>query len=198
ELMKEFRKVHQFNCFSCHTPSQVGLSKFLKNKESYLSLPLFMQQKRDYFLKLMKETKFGMLESKGSYFICATYDRISNEPDKDFSIRITKEYGVTTIPVSVFYRSGTDNKFVRFCFVKMNINQPLHNYEKFDCIELERIYLVRSATGKGHGHKVVEFCFEYARKLNKQLIWLKAMDSSEAVFFYEKLGFESCGSFQLD
>ncbi|TMI96616.1 MAG: GNAT family N-acetyltransferase [Bacteroidetes bacterium] len=83
-------------------------------------------------------------------------------------------------------------------FLKMNINQPLHNYEKFDCIELERIYLVRSATGKGHGHKVVEFCFEYARKLNKQLIWLKAMDSSEAVFFYEKLGFERCGSFQLD
>ena len=120
ELMKEFRKVHQFNCFSCHTPSQVGLSKFLKNKESYLSLPLFMQQKRDYFLKLMKETKFGMLESKGSYFICATYDRISNEPDKDFSIRITKEYGVTTIPVSIFYRSGTDNKVVRFCFAKRN------------------------------------------------------------------------------
>ena len=77
-----------------------------------------MQQKRDYFLDLMRNTRFGMLESRGSYFICANYDRISNESDKDFSIRMTKEYGVTTIPVSVFYKSETDNKVVRFCFAK--------------------------------------------------------------------------------
>src|ERR1051325_5618798 len=51
--MKEFRKVHQFNCFTCHTPSQVGLAKYLANKDSYLSLPAFMQQKRDYFNTLM-------------------------------------------------------------------------------------------------------------------------------------------------
>jgi methionine aminotransferase len=120
ELMKEFRKIHQFNCFSCHTPSQVALSKFLSNKDSYLSLPLFMQQKRDYFINLMQHTKFKLLESKGSYFICAKYDNISDEGDKDFSIRLTKEYRVATIPVSVFYRSETDNKVVRFCFAKKN------------------------------------------------------------------------------
>ncbi len=120
ELMKEFRKVHQFNCFSCHTPSQVALSKFLSDKDSYLSLSSFMQGKRDLFIELMKNTKFNLLNSRGSYFICAKYDRISNENDKDFSIRITKEYGVTTIPVSVFYRSETDNKVVRFCFAKKN------------------------------------------------------------------------------
>lgn len=118
ELMKEFRKVHQFNCFSCNSPVQVGLSKFLSNKDSYLSLSSFMQQKRDYFVKLMKNTRFGMLESKGSFFICATYDRISDEADKDFCIRVTKEYGVAAIPLSVFYRSETDNKVVRFCFAK--------------------------------------------------------------------------------
>ena len=120
ELMAEFRKIHQFNCFSCHTPSQVGLSTFLLNKDSYLSLSSFMQQKRDYFLRLMQSTRFGMLQSKGSYFICATYDRMSNEGDKDFAVRITREYGVTTIPVSVFYRAETDNKVVRFCFAKKN------------------------------------------------------------------------------
>ena len=120
ELMKEFRKIHQFNCFSCHTPSQVALSKFLYDKDSYLSLSSFMQRKRDLFVELMKNTKFNLLNSSGSYFICASYDRISHENDRDFSIRITKEYGVTTIPVSVFYRSGTDNKVVRFCFAKKN------------------------------------------------------------------------------
>jgi methionine aminotransferase len=118
EFTKEFRKVHQFNCFSCNTPAQVGMANFITNKESYLSLPLFMQQKRDHFLRLMRHTRFSMLESRGSYFICAQYDQISDETDKDFSIRITKEYGVATIPVSAFYSSGKDDKVVRFCFCK--------------------------------------------------------------------------------
>ena len=118
ELMKEFRKVHQFNCFSCHSPSQVALADFLKNKEAYLSLSGIMQEKRDYFIKLMKETKFDLLNSSGSYFVCAKYNRISDEGDKEFAIRITKEYSVATIPVSVFYKNGTDNKVIRFCFSK--------------------------------------------------------------------------------
>lgn len=117
-LTKEFRKVHQFNCFSCHTPSQVALAAFLKNKDAYLSLRGFMQEKRDYFIKLMKDTKFELLDSKGSYFICAKYDRISDEADKDFAIRLTKESGVATIPVSVFYHNGKDDHVLRFCFSK--------------------------------------------------------------------------------
>ncbi len=120
ELMSEFRKVHQFNAFCCHTPSQVALAEFLKNKEAYLSLSGFMQQKRDYFLSVMRDTRFDMLESHGSYFICAKYNRISNESDKDFAVRVTKEFGVATIPVSSFYNGGTDNKVIRFCFSKKN------------------------------------------------------------------------------
>jgi methionine aminotransferase len=117
-LMKEFRKVHQFNCFSCHTPSQVGLARFLTDKQTYLSLGAFLQQKRDLFGKLMTATKFTPLPSYGSYFQLYKYDRISDEPDTDFAIRITKEYGVATIPVSVFYTAGKDDRVVRFCFAK--------------------------------------------------------------------------------
>lgn len=117
-LMVEFRKVHQFNCFCCHTPSQVALAEYLQNRQAYLELPAFMQLKRDYFIGLMKDTRFDLLQSSGSYFICASYKRISDESDKDFSIRITKEHGVATIPVSAFYKDGKDDKVVRFCFAK--------------------------------------------------------------------------------
>ena len=55
-LMKEFRKIHQFNAFSCHTPVQVAMASFLKDKSHYLSLPDFMQQKRDYFQQLMSQS----------------------------------------------------------------------------------------------------------------------------------------------
>ena len=118
ELTAEFRKVHQFNCFCCHSPSQVALATFLKNREAYLSLGAMMQEKRDYLVKLLQSTRFEMLESRGSYFVCAKYDRISDEKDSDFVIRITREYGVAMIPVSVFYKHGVDNKVVRFCFCK--------------------------------------------------------------------------------
>lgn len=117
-LMKEYRKVHQFNCFSCFTPAQVALAEYLKNKEAYLSLPRFMQQKRDYFIELMKNTKFDLLPTYGSYFICASYGRISDESDKELAIRLTKEAGVTMIPLSAFYHDGKDDKVVRFCFSK--------------------------------------------------------------------------------
>ena len=119
-LMAEFRKVHQFNCFSCHSPSQAALADYLKNKDAYLGLAGMMQEKRDYFRKLMRETRFSLQESFGSYFICATYERISNEADMDFAIRLTKEAGVATIPVSVFYSNGKDDRVLRFCFSKKN------------------------------------------------------------------------------
>jgi methionine transaminase len=118
ELMKEFRKVHQFNCFSCNSPTQVALSRFLQVKESYLMLGQFMQQKRDYFMQLMSATRFSPLPSHGSYFQIYGYGRISEESDSDFAMRITREFGVASIPVSVFYQSGKDDHVVRFCFAK--------------------------------------------------------------------------------
>jgi methionine aminotransferase len=119
-LTKEFRKVHQFNAFTCFTPAQVALSEYLKNEEAYLSLPRFMQQKRDYFEELMRQTRFTLLPSHGSYFVCAKYDRISDETDKDFAVRLTKEVGVATIPVSAFYHNRKDDHVIRFCFSKQN------------------------------------------------------------------------------
>jgi len=118
QFTSEFRKVHQFNCFSCHTPSQVGIANYLADRNSYLNLGKQIQAKRDYFRELMKSTRFTMKESAGSYFVCASYEMISEEDDKSFAIRITKEFGVAMIPVSAFYQDGKDNRIVRFCFAK--------------------------------------------------------------------------------
>ena len=66
----------------------------------------------------MESTRFNLFNSAGSFFVCATYDKLSDEGDRDFCIRMTKEIGVTTIPVSAFYEGGTDHKVIRFCFAK--------------------------------------------------------------------------------
>ena len=118
DLMKEFRKIHQFNAFTCDTPKQVALASFLQKSENYLELGSFLQQKRDYFKKAMRDTKFKPLSSHGSYFQCYSYSGISDESEKDFAIKLTKEYGVTTIPVSAFYEKEQNNKVLRFCFAK--------------------------------------------------------------------------------
>jgi methionine aminotransferase len=117
-LMHEFRKVHQFNAFSVNTPMQAGLAMMLENADAYLSLSNIMQQKRDYFLSLMKATPFEPLTCHGSYFQCYSYKSFSNESDAQLAIRLTKEAGVASIPVSVFYTDNTDNKVLRFCFAK--------------------------------------------------------------------------------
>ena len=117
-LMKEFRKVHQFNCFSCNSPVQFALTEFLKQKDNYLQLGAFLQQKRDHLKNLMQQTRFKALPSYGSYFQLYSYSDITDECEKEFAIRLTKEYGVATIPTSVFYKDGQDNKVLRFCFSK--------------------------------------------------------------------------------
>ncbi len=119
-LMKEFRKVHQFLVFSVNTPLQVALAKYLQNEEHYLSLPFFYQAKRDYFLSLIQGCSFTFTPCKGSYFQLLDYSNFSNEKDTDLAIRLTKEFGIASIPVSVFYSSDVDTKMLRFCFAKDN------------------------------------------------------------------------------
>jgi methionine aminotransferase len=117
-LTAEFRKVHQFNAFACNTPMQVGLAEYMSYRDAYIKLPAKMQERRDRFIELMKDTRFDLLPSGGSYFICAKYDRISDEGDQEFAKRLTREAGVATIPVSAFYRNAKDNRVIRFCFAK--------------------------------------------------------------------------------
>ncbi len=118
EMMKEFRKVHQFNVFTCNSPMQNAIANILQYKSQYRELGGFLQQKRDYFKQIMQQTKFTPLPSHGSYFQMYSYKDISEESENDFAIRLTQDAGVATIPVSAFYKTPVDNKVLRFCFSK--------------------------------------------------------------------------------
>lgn len=118
KLMIEFRKVHQFNVFSVNSFAQYGIADYLENPDSYLSLPGFYQQKRDFFQQAMEGSRLIPLKSEGTYFQLFDYSKISDEKDTDFAKRLTIEHGVAAIPVSVFYSSGRDEKKIRLCFAK--------------------------------------------------------------------------------
>jgi methionine transaminase len=117
-LMAEFRKAHQFIVFACNTPVQYAIAEFLADKNNYTHLNEFYQKKRDYFVNLIKASRFKILPSYGTYFQLLDYSQISCESEMDFAIRLTKEFKVASIPVSVFYHKAKDNKVLRFCFAK--------------------------------------------------------------------------------
>jgi methionine aminotransferase len=118
ELMNEFRKVHQFNVFVTNGPLQHALAEFMENPDAYLSLAAFYQKKRDFFLQGVKGSRFKPLPSRGTFFQNLAYDAISDERDTDLAIRLTKEKGIASIPVSVFYRQPPRHRVLRFCFAK--------------------------------------------------------------------------------
>lgn len=117
-LTTEFRKVHQFNVFCVNNPMQAAIARFLNETSSWKEVQPLYLEKRNLFLEQMSGSRFKPLACSGTYFCLMDYSAISDEPDTEFARRVTKEYGVASIPVSVFYPDLTDHKVVRFCFAK--------------------------------------------------------------------------------
>ena len=118
ELMAEFRKAHQFIVFTVHAPSQYALADFMKKPGWYDQLKALYQGKRDIFRQALAGSRFELLPCQGTYFQCVKYAAISDEGDRAFVERLTREHGVAAIPVSAFYPDGEDHGVIRFCFAK--------------------------------------------------------------------------------
>lgn len=119
QLTREVRKVHQFVTFSVCHPAQHAFADMLEHRSATLAaLPGFYQRKRDLFRDLMRDTCFRLLPTRSTYFQLADYSAISNEEDTEFSRRLCLEFGVGSIPVSVFCHQPRAHKLIRFCFCK--------------------------------------------------------------------------------
>ena len=120
ELMIEFKKVHQFNVFSCNHPMQNAIAEYISNEDNYSQLGVFYQNKRDLFNQAIEGSRFKLLKSSGTYFELLDYSNITDELDTEFAIRLTKEFGLASIPVSVFYNTPNEDRVLRFCFAKQD------------------------------------------------------------------------------
>ena len=118
ELTTEFRKNHQYNVFCVNRPVQHGVAHYMQHYADFNALASFYQEKRDFFLQLVKDIPLQFLPCLGSYFILADYSEVSDLDDLSFARKLTIEGGVATIPMSPFYRDGSDAKIIRFCFAK--------------------------------------------------------------------------------
>jgi len=117
-LMVEFRKIHQFNVFCVNTPIQYALAAFLQDENNYIHIPKFYQKKRDFFVNAIKDSRFKVIPTSGTYFQLLDYAAISDKPEFEFAQWMTVEKGLASIPVSSFYHDKRNQHVLRFCFAK--------------------------------------------------------------------------------
>lgn len=120
DLTKAFRSVHQYLSFSVNTPAQVALARYMSDSSRYLGLAPFFTEKRNVLRSMLEGSSWSLRPCSGSYFQLLGYESISDEHDVDFAMRITREFGVATIPLSPFYQDAHayNERLVRVCFAK--------------------------------------------------------------------------------
>ena len=120
-LSAELRKVHQYVSFCGVTPLQYALADYMaEHPEHVEELPAFYQAKRDLFCDLLAPSRFSFTRVAGTYFQLVDYSQIRPDlNDVEMAIWMTREHGVATIPVSVFYQNPPqEQRLVRLCFAK--------------------------------------------------------------------------------
>ncbi|MEM9053126.1 MAG: methionine aminotransferase [Bacteroidota bacterium] len=117
-LMKEFKKVHQYLVFCVNAPMQLAIANYLEEPSRYNDIAKMYEKKRDTFLAQLEGSRFKFKPTEGSYFQLLDYSSISKLDEVKFAEKLTKENGVASIPVSVFYHQPLEQNCLRFCFAK--------------------------------------------------------------------------------
>jgi aspartate/methionine/tyrosine aminotransferase len=118
-LVQVISKAHQFNTFTTSPALQLGVAHGLAWEMDYaIQNTRELQEKRDTIARALKAAGLGVLGSEGTYFITASIRNLTNEPDREFCMRLTREAGVGPIPISAFYSAGGPTDLVRFAFCK--------------------------------------------------------------------------------
>ncbi|MBI2189028.1 MAG: methionine aminotransferase [Acidobacteria bacterium] len=111
--------VHQWVTYAVNTPIQRAYTEMVTRDPRAEAVTAFYQAKRDLFLRLIAGSRFRPLACRGTFFQMVDYSAITSEPDAAFAVRLVKEHGVASIPISPFLYGGADpGPVLRFCFAK--------------------------------------------------------------------------------
>lgn len=123
-IMNEIRKVHQFTVFSVSTPMQAGIAHYLRTGDVLSELSGFYQKKRDRLRDGLRNTVLEPLQCEGTFFLLVKTDALGTQLEKDLALRLTRDAGVASIPVSAFYADpshpAANHQLLRLCFAKLD------------------------------------------------------------------------------
>jgi methionine transaminase len=120
-LTREFRKVHQFNTFTIHTPTQHAIARYLVEKpEAWQGLAAFFQRKRDLLHAALAGSGIGLVPARGTYFQLLDFSPLTGEGDVALAERLMRAAKVALIPLSPFYASRPKLSLLRLCVAKQD------------------------------------------------------------------------------
>ncbi|MEZ4809248.1 MAG: GNAT family N-acetyltransferase [Allomuricauda sp.] len=74
--------------------------------------------------------------------------------------------------------------------VKLIKDRSLDELSEKESLLAQKIYLLKAYSGMGLGKKVLQCIEDYARGLNKKVVWLDTMQKGSPIHFYLKNGFK--------
>lgn len=116
--MSKIRKNHHFQVNSVNTPLQYAIADYMKKGVDYSDTKKQYENKRDFVYNILKDSRFEIIPSNGTYYQLLDYSKISDEKDTEFARRLMDNYGVAMFPLSVFYHDSIDNKILGFSFAR--------------------------------------------------------------------------------
>ena len=98
---------------------------------------------------------------------------------------LQNEFADSNIEYYIIENAGENIGIMKIVLKKAVIDSDIQN-----ALYLEKIYFVKEWTGKGIGKQSIEFALLRAEELDRDCVWLKAMDTSlKPIAAYEKAGF---------
>lgn len=130
-MITAIAKAHQFLTFTVNSSIQRAVAYGLNEEtQFYLTLGAVLDQKRQLLQGRLTQIGFSVLPAEGTYFLVADFEPLlpllgvgieeEQGQDVEFCRRMTREAGVTLIPVSAFYEdgAGAPKNLVRFVVCK--------------------------------------------------------------------------------
>lgn len=120
-LTDAIRKVHDFLTVGAPAPLQeacaVGMDQL--GAAYYTGMIEDYRERRSIMVDALHEAGFRCNSPQGAYYVLADFSQLSDEDDKTFAKRLTREGGVASVPGSSFFSVPERGRFlVRFAFCK--------------------------------------------------------------------------------
>ena len=131
-------KAHQFLTFTIAPPLQRAVAFGLNRDASgFAEMRAGFQRSHDRLAAGLRHVGYAVAPAQGTYFLNIDLERSGIAlPDRDFSLKAVREFGVASIPVSAFYDRDAVTSIVRLCFAKRDATLDAG---------IERLAQVRSA-----------------------------------------------------
>jgi N-succinyldiaminopimelate aminotransferase len=119
DLLRVVAKTHQFLTFTTPPNLQHAVAYGLGKEDAYFtSMRAGFQRSRDRLVEGLIDLGFHIIPAAGTYFVNVDIGSLGEDDDEAFCMKLVREHGVATIPVSAFYADKAVRNIVRFCFAK--------------------------------------------------------------------------------